>query len=41
MKKQTYEIRICRSREEHFYIEASSQEESSFNNNMSFVKKVA
>ena len=28
IEKETYEIRICRSREEHFYIEASSQEEA-------------
>ena len=28
MKKETYEIRICRSREEYFYIEASSEDEA-------------
>ena len=28
IEKETYEIRICRSREEHFYIEASSEEEA-------------
>ena len=28
IEKETYEIRICRSRDEHFYIEASSEEEA-------------
>mgnify|MGYP001601811491 CR=1 FL=1 len=28
MEKEIYEIRICRSREEYFEIEASSQEEA-------------
>ena len=25
---KTYEVRICRSREEHFYIEANSEEDA-------------